>query len=72
MDFAAARFAESLDAAWRRRAPIFEDGEVTAYRALDGLGDGVPGVYLDRIGPAAVMNVYEDANLSQTSITLAA
>lgn len=72
MDFAAARFAESLDAAWRRRAPIFEDGEVTAYRVLDGPGDGVPGVYLDRYGPAAVMNVYEDAHLSQTSVTTAA
>ncbi len=72
MDFAAARFAESLDAAWRRRAPIFEDGEVTAYRVLDGAGDGVPGVYLDRYGPAAVMNVYEDAHLSQTSVTTAA
>jgi 23S rRNA (cytosine1962-C5)-methyltransferase len=72
MDFAASRFAESLDAAWRRRAPIFEDGEVTAYRVLDGPGDGVPGVYLDRYGPAAVMNVYEDAHLSQTSVTTAA
>ena len=71
-DFAAARFAESLDAAWRRRAPIFEDGQVTAYRVLDGPGDGVPGVYLDRYGPAAVMNVYEDAHLSQTSVTTAA
>ena len=72
MDFAGARFAESLDAAWRRRAPIFEDGEVTAYRVLDGAGDGVPSVYLDRYGPAAVMNVYEDAHLSQTSVTTAA
>jgi 23S rRNA (cytosine1962-C5)-methyltransferase len=71
-DFAAARFAESLDAAWRRRAPIFEDGEVTAYRVLDGSGDGVPGVYLDRYGPAAVMNVYEDAHLSQAPLTAAA
>jgi len=71
-DFAAARFAKSLDEAWRRRAPIFTAGEVTAYRVLDGPGDGVPGVYLDRYGPAAVMNVYEDARLSQTSITTAA
>ena len=71
-DFAAARFAESLGAAWRRRAPIFEDGDLTAYRVLDGPGDGVPGVYLDRYGPAAVMNVYEDAHLSQTAVTTAA
>ena len=72
MEFAAARFAESLDAAWRRRAPIFENGEVTAYRVLDGPGDGVPGIYLDRYGPAAVMNVYEDAHLSRASVTAAA
>ena len=72
MEFAAARFAESLGAAWQRRAPIFENGEVTAYRVLDGPGDGVPGIYLDRYGPAAVMNVYEDAHLSRTSVTTAA
>ena len=72
MKFSAARFAETLDAAWRRRAPVFEDGAVTAYRVLDGPGDGVPGVYLDRYGPAAVMNVYEDARISRTSITTCA
>ena len=72
MEFAAARFAESLDAAWRRRAPILENGEVTAYRVLDGPGDGVPGIYLDRYGPAAVMNVYEDAHLSRASVSTAA
>lgn len=72
MEFAAARFAKSLDAAWQRRAPIFQSGEVTAYRVLDGPGDGVPGIYLDRYGPAAVMNVYEDAHLSPASVTAAA
>jgi 23S rRNA (cytosine1962-C5)-methyltransferase len=72
MEFAAARFAESLDAAWQRRAPIFENGEVTAYRVLDGPGDGLPGIYLDRYGPAAVLNVYEDAHLSPASVTTAA
>lgn len=72
MEFTAARFAESLDKAWQRRAPILENGEVTAYRVLDGPGDGVPGIYLDRYGPAAVMNVYDDAHLSQTSVTAAA
>ena len=45
---------------------------MTAYRVLDGSGDGVPGVYLDRYGPAAVMSVYEDARLSQASVTAAA
>ena len=45
---------------------------MTAYRVLDGSGDGVPGVYLDRYGPAMVMNIYEDARLSQASVTTAA
>lgn len=71
-EFSAARFVESLDTAWKRRAPIFANGEVTAYRLLDGPGDGVPGIYLDRYGPAAVMNVYEDAHLLKTSVTAAA
>ena len=65
-------FGELLEAAWRRRAPIVESGEVTAYRVLDGRGDGVPGVYLDRYGPAAVLIVHEDARLSQGAVTAAA
>jgi 23S rRNA (cytosine1962-C5)-methyltransferase len=72
MAFAAATFSESLEAAWRRRAPIVDAGDVTAYRVLDGRGDGVPGVSLDRYGPAAVLNVYEDARLSHVSVTTAA
>ena len=72
MDFAAARFADSLGAARRRRAPVFENGAVTSYRLIDGSGDGVPGVYLDRYGPAAVLNVHEDARLSQSWVTVAA
>jgi 23S rRNA G2069 N7-methylase RlmK/C1962 C5-methylase RlmI len=70
--FAAATFSESLEAAWRRRAPIVEAGDVTAYRVLDGRGDGLPGVYLDRYGPAAVLSVHDDARLSHASITTAA
>ena len=45
---------------------------MTSYRLIDGSGDGVPGVYLDRYGPAAVMNVHEDARLSQSWVTVAA
>lgn len=72
MDFTAARFADSLGAARRRRAPVSEDGAVTSYRLIDGSGDGVPGVYLDRYGPAAVLNVHEDARLSHSWVTVAA
>jgi 23S rRNA (cytosine1962-C5)-methyltransferase len=72
MESAPARFAESLDLACRSRSSLLESSEVTAYRLLDGPGDGTPGIYLDRYGPAAVMNVYEDARLSEASITAAA
>lgn len=33
---------------------------VTAYRLFDGKGDGIPGVYVDRYGPAAILSVYDD------------
>lgn len=72
MEFVPASFARALDTARHRRAPIAASGDVTAWRVLDGPGDGVPGIYLDRYGPAAVMNVYDDARLSQTAITTAA
>ena len=72
MTFPAATFRESLEKAWRRRAPLVEAGGVTAYRVLDGGGDAVPGMYLDRYGAAAVLNVYADAHLSQASVTTAA
>lgn len=66
------RFRRSLEDAWRRRSAIVDAREVTAYRVLDGRGDGVPGVYLDRYGPAAVLGVYEDARLPHEAITAAA
>jgi 23S rRNA (cytosine1962-C5)-methyltransferase len=72
MAFASHTFSESLGRAWRRRAPLVEDGGVTAYRVLDGRGDGVPGVYLDRYGPAAVLNIHADAELSREAVTTAA
>jgi 23S rRNA (cytosine1962-C5)-methyltransferase len=72
MAFPSHTFSESLRTAWRRRAPLVEAGGVTAYRVLDGRGDAVPGVYLDRYGPAAVLNIHADAHLSHASVTTAA
>ena len=65
-------FRQLLDAARSRRAQIVNAPDVTAHRLLDGVGDGVAGVYLDRYGPALVMQVYEDARLSDEAITSAA
>jgi 23S rRNA (cytosine1962-C5)-methyltransferase len=40
----------------------------SAYRLCDGVGDGVPGLYLDRYGPAAILSVYDDAALTDASL----
>ena len=39
---------------------------------FDGSGDGVPGVYVDRYGPAVILNVYDDARWSDAAISEAA
>ncbi len=43
-----------------------------AYRLCDGAGDGLPGLYLDRYGPCAVLSVYDDAGLSGEEVTAVA
>lgn len=69
---AAHRFRARLAAALARRHALTAQSAVTAWRVLDGAGDGVPGVSLDRYGPAAVLNVYDDARLSDPDVTAAA
>jgi 23S rRNA (cytosine1962-C5)-methyltransferase len=44
-------------------------GVTTAYRLCDGAGDDLPGLYIDRYGPAAVLNVYDDARLNDGAVT---
>ena len=66
---ATARAAAILAAAWQRRAPLAGSAAVTAYRVLDGAGDGLPGVSIDRYGPAAVLNVGDDARLGPPAVT---
>jgi 23S rRNA (cytosine1962-C5)-methyltransferase len=66
---ATAPFARLLEAAWRRRGPLVASSAVTAYRVLDGIGDDCAGVAIDRYGPAAVLNVDDDARLSHQDVT---
>ncbi|MCC7043735.1 MAG: class I SAM-dependent rRNA methyltransferase [Acidobacteria bacterium] len=47
-------------------------GVTTAYRLCDGAGDEVPGVYVDRYGPAAVFSVHDDAGLTRQAVSAAA
>lgn len=67
-----APFARALDAALRRRTALIAQTDVTAWRVLDGKGDGVRGLSIDRYGPAAVMNVYDDAGLPDEAVTAVA
>ena len=49
--------AQKLRRAFERRRTLFADGETTAYRLLHGEGDRVPGMVIDRYGPAAVLRL---------------
>ena len=45
--------------ALERRAPLREDGRTTAFRWLNGAGDGAPGLTLDLFGDVAVLSTYD-------------
>lgn len=59
----------ALDAALDLRQSLLASPVITAYRLIDGQGDGLPGLYLDRYGPAVVLNVYDDARLDDAAVT---
>ncbi len=50
-----------LELARERRAPLADDPllENTAYRLVNAVGDGLPGMTLDRYGSALVLNCYD-------------
>ena len=66
-DFRSA-FARSL----ARREELFAKRDVTAWRLFDGFGDGHSGIYVDRYGPAAVLNVHDDSRWDEDKTTAAA
>ena len=43
-----------------RRAPLAADPEMTIYRVVNGAGDGMPGLTVDRFGGALVISLYDD------------
>lgn len=65
-------FDVRLRAALSRREALLGDAGTTAWRVFDGAGDDVPGVYVDRLGPVAILSVYDDARLGDDAITAAA
>ena len=67
-----AAIAGALAASYSRRRDLIEGGSCTAYRLFDGAGDGTPGIYVDRLGPAAILSVYDDARWSEGQVDEAA
>jgi len=65
-------FSDAFAMSCSRRQSLIDQTETTAYRLFDGAGDGIAGVYVDRYGPAAILNVYDDAQWSGAAITQAA
>ena len=43
-----------------RRVPLADDAATTAYRLVNGAGDGLPGVTVDRYGDVFVLNLYDE------------
>jgi 23S rRNA (cytosine1962-C5)-methyltransferase len=54
-------FEQSVQRAARRRAPLLADGLTTAYRLINGEGDGLPGIVVDVYGPFAVVHLDSNA-----------
>lgn len=68
----ASYYRSALSDAWSRRAPLHASPDTTAYRIIDGAGDGVSGVYVDRYGPAVILGVHDDSRMSEEAIDSAA
>lgn len=65
------RFGEAFARSCARRQSL-ASRRVTACRLFDGAGDGIPGVYVDRYGPAAILSVYDDSRWPDDVVTEAA
>jgi 23S rRNA (cytosine1962-C5)-methyltransferase len=71
-DAHASRFRAALRSAWNVRASLHASSSTTAYRIIDGRGDSLAGVYLDRYGPGVVLGVHDDARLTEEEVSIAA
>lgn len=60
-----ARLARAIAA----RRDLVAGGELTAVRLVDGAGDGLPGVSVDRYGPGLTLNIAADAGLDDAAVT---
>lgn len=67
-----AGFAEAFLRSCAHRHALMTTPTVTACRLFDGAGDGIPGVYVDRYGPAAILSVYDDTRWTDDIVSAAA
>jgi 23S rRNA (cytosine1962-C5)-methyltransferase len=65
-------FAAAFSRACAHRSALLASTDTTAYRLFDGAGDGVGGAYVDRLGPAAILSVYDDTHWSEAQVSGAA
>jgi 23S rRNA (cytosine1962-C5)-methyltransferase len=50
-------FRERVQRAYQRRAPLHQDGLTSAYRLINGEGDGMPGIVVDVYGQFAALRL---------------
>jgi 23S rRNA (cytosine1962-C5)-methyltransferase len=55
----------------QRRTPLEHAGATTAYRLVNGAGDGLPGITVDRYGAALVANLYDQGPGSEDALVAA-
>lgn len=64
-------FQRLLPAAIERRRTLLADPSIEAVRLFAAEGDGLPGVYLDRLGPAAILILHADEEPGAAAADLA-
>src|SRR5262249_41997149 len=56
-----ASMVDLVHVAWGRRGPLRDTGGTSAYRLINGAGDGLPGITVDHYDGVLVANFYDDS-----------
>src|SRR5438045_4214634 len=62
---------QRVQRAVQRRSSLDHAGATTAYRLLNGAGDGQPGITADRYGEVVVVNLYDQGSASEDALVAA-
>src|ERR687883_1909430 len=60
-----------VERAVQRRSSFAHTGATTAYRLLNGAGDELPGLTVDRYGEVVVANLYDQGPASEDALVAA-